>query len=54
MRDGKVTDAASNDASVQGVRRFMEMLSKETRVTATAMQTVGGKGYDGFAIARVN
>jgi len=54
VREGKVTDAASNDASVQGVRRFMEMLSKETRVTATAMQTVGGKGYDGFAIARVN
>jgi len=54
VRDGKVTDAASNDASVQGVRRFMEMLSKETRVTATAMQTVGAKGYDGFAIARVN
>jgi predicted O-methyltransferase YrrM len=54
VREGKVIDAASNDASVQGVRRFMEMLSKESRVTATAMQTVGVKGYDGFAIARVN
>jgi predicted O-methyltransferase YrrM len=53
VREGKVIDAASNDASVQGVRRFMEMLSKESRVTATAMQTVGVKGYDGFAIARV-
>jgi predicted O-methyltransferase YrrM len=54
VRDGKVTDAASSDASVQGVRRFMEMLAKEPRVTATAMQTVGVKGYDGFAVARVN
>jgi hypothetical protein len=32
----------------------MEMLAKEPRVTATAMQTVGVKGYDGFAVARVN
>jgi predicted O-methyltransferase YrrM len=54
VREGKVTDASSTDASVQGVRRFMEMLSNEPRVTATAMQTVGVKGYDGFAIARVN
>jgi predicted O-methyltransferase YrrM len=54
VREGKVTDASSTDPSVQGVRRFMEMLSNEPRVTATAMQTVGVKGYDGFAIARVN
>jgi predicted O-methyltransferase YrrM len=54
VREGKVTDVSSKDASVQGVRRFMEMLAKEPRVTATAMQTVGSKGYDGFAIARVN
>jgi predicted O-methyltransferase YrrM len=54
VREGKVTDGASKDASVQGVRRFMEMLAREPRVTATAMQTVGSKGYDGFAIAIVN
>jgi predicted O-methyltransferase YrrM len=53
VRDGKVIDGASKDASVQGVRRFMEMLAREPRVTATALQTVGAKGYDGFAIARV-
>ena len=53
VREGKVIDGASTDASVQGVRRFMEMLKREPRVTATALQTVGAKGYDGFAIARV-
>jgi predicted O-methyltransferase YrrM len=54
VRDGKVTDAASRDESVQGIRRFYAMLAAEKRVTATAIQTVGSKGYDGFAIARVN
>jgi predicted O-methyltransferase YrrM len=53
VREGKVIDGASTDGSVQGVRRFMEMLAREPRVTATALQTVGAKGYDGFAIARV-
>jgi predicted O-methyltransferase YrrM len=53
VREGAVIDAASQDVSVQGVRRFMEMLAREPRVTATALQTVGAKGYDGFAIARV-
>jgi predicted O-methyltransferase YrrM len=38
---------------VQGVRRFFELLAKETRVTATVIQTVGSKGYDGFAMALV-
>ena len=54
VRNGAVIDAASKDADVQGVRRFMEMLAKEPRVTATAIQTVGSKGYDGLAIAMVN
>jgi predicted O-methyltransferase YrrM len=53
VREGHVIDAASTDASVQGVRRFMEMLAHEPRVTASALQTVGSKGYDGFAIAVV-
>jgi predicted O-methyltransferase YrrM len=44
---------SSTDPRVQGVRRFLERLAAEPRVTATAIQTVGGKGYDGFAIALV-
>jgi predicted O-methyltransferase YrrM len=53
VRRGAVIDAASADAAVQGVRRFNEALAAEPRVTATAVQTVGGKGYDGFALALV-
>jgi predicted O-methyltransferase YrrM len=53
VRDGKVVDANSGDASVQGVRKFNELLAAEKRVSATAIQTVGSKGYDGFAIALV-
>jgi predicted O-methyltransferase YrrM len=53
VRGGAVVDAASRDASVQGMRRFMAMLASEPRVSATALQTVGGKGYDGFALAVV-
>ena len=53
IRDGEVIDATSTDINVQGVRRFLAMLAAEPRVSATAMQTVGSKGYDGFAIARV-
>ena len=53
VRSGAVADAGSNDPSVQGVRRFFELLAAEPRVSATAIQTVGGKGYDGFAIALV-
>jgi predicted O-methyltransferase YrrM len=49
VRDGKITDAASTDANVQGIRRFNDALAKERRVTATEIQTVGVKGYDGFA-----
>jgi len=53
VRDGAVIDAASSDPSVQGVRRLNELLAAEPRVSATAIQTVGSKGYDGFAIALV-
>jgi len=53
VRDGAVIDAASSDLSVQGVRRLNELLAAEPRVSATAIQTVGSKGYDGFAIALV-
>jgi len=53
VRDGRVIDARSRDASVQGVRRLNELIAAEKRVTATAVQTVGVKGYDGFAVALV-
>jgi predicted O-methyltransferase YrrM len=53
VRQGAVTDPSSADPSVQGVRRFNEMLAAEPRVIATAIQTVGSKGYDGFALALV-
>jgi len=53
VRDGAVADARSTDPNVRGVRRLNEMLAAERRVNATVVQTVGGKGYDGFAIALV-
>jgi predicted O-methyltransferase YrrM len=53
VRKGAVVDSASDDPSVQGMRRFLERLAAEPRVSATAIQTVGIKGYDGFAIALV-
>ena len=53
VREGRVIDAKSGDASIQGVRRANEMLAKEPRLLSTAVQTVGVKGYDGFAIALV-
>ncbi|BAZ18654.1 O-methyltransferase family protein (plasmid) [Calothrix sp. NIES-4071] len=53
VRKGAVIDENSTDANVQGVRRFNEKLAAEARVTATIIQTVGSKGYDGLAIALV-
>ena len=53
VRGGGIVDAGNQDANVQGVRRLHELLAAETRVSATAIQTVGSKGYDGFAIALV-
>lgn len=53
VREGAVVDAGSEDASVKGVRRLNEMLSAEPRVNATVLQTVGTKGYDGFAVVLV-
>jgi predicted O-methyltransferase YrrM len=54
VRNGAVVDAASADPGVRGVRRFNAMLASEPRVSATVIQTVGIKGYDGFAIMVVN
>jgi len=53
VRNGAVLDATSGDADIQGVRRFNERLAVENRVTATEIQTVGSKGYDGFALVLV-
>jgi predicted O-methyltransferase YrrM len=53
VRDGKVIDAETDDPSVQGIRRFNEVAKAVSRVTMTALQTVGSKGYDGLAIALV-
>jgi predicted O-methyltransferase YrrM len=53
VRKGAVTDAANDDPRVQGMRRFFDALAAEKRVSATVLQTVGSKGYDGFAIAFV-
>lgn len=53
VRKGAIIDADSSDRNVLGVRRFNEILAAEPRLTATTIQTVGSKGYDGFTIARV-
>jgi predicted O-methyltransferase YrrM len=53
VRDGMVIDTESTDPNVMGIRRFNELLAAEPRVSTTAIQTVGSKGYDGFAMALV-
>jgi predicted O-methyltransferase YrrM len=53
VREGAVADPSSQDPRVQAVRRFTERLAAEPRVGATVIQTVGAKGYDGFAMAVV-
>ena len=54
VRGGAVADPATTDANVRGVQRFAEALAAEPRVSATVVQTVGAKGYDGFSLAIVN
>ncbi len=53
VRNGDVVDSDSSDASVQGVRRFIEKVGADANVGATVIQTVGIKGYDGFALLLV-
>jgi predicted O-methyltransferase YrrM len=53
VRKGAVADPATRDPDVRGMQRFLEMAAAERRVTATAIQTVGGKGYDGFSVVLV-
>ena len=52
-REGAVIDETSEDASVRGVRRLFDRLASDPRVSATAIQTVGTKGYDGLLLARI-
>ena len=54
VRNGALIDAATTDENVKGVRRLHEALASDRRVTATTIQTVGSKGYDGFTIALVS
>lgn len=54
VRNGSVLDASSTDVSVQGVRRFNQVAAADRRVSCTQIQTVGCKGYDGFAMIIVN
>lgn len=53
VRKGEVANAKSDDVNVRGMRLFIDALAKDTRVDASALQTVGLKGYDGFILARV-
>jgi predicted O-methyltransferase YrrM len=53
VRDGKVIDPDNPDANVQGVRRFTDLVAGEPRLRTTVLQTVGSKGYDGFALSVV-
>jgi predicted O-methyltransferase YrrM len=53
VRKGRVAEAKSRDAAVQGARKFNALVSKNPKLQATAVQTVGSKGYDGFVLARV-
>jgi predicted O-methyltransferase YrrM len=53
VRHGRVLEAASGDANIEGVRRLFAEMGAEDRVTVTALQTVGVKGHDGLAIALV-
>ncbi len=54
VRDGAVADRTSADPSVQATRRMFDMIARETRLSATAIQTVGAKGWDGFVVAVVD
>jgi predicted O-methyltransferase YrrM len=54
VREGEVVDGDSVNPAVQGIRRFVDLLAGEARLSTTAIQTVGAKGWDGFAFAVVD
>lgn len=53
VRKGAVINSRSSDLNVQGVRRFNDLVAADPRLSATAIQTVGSKGYDGFVMVLV-
>jgi len=53
VRGGRVVDPSTTDPDVRGVQKFLHALGTDPRLDATALQTVGSKGWDGFAVARV-
>lgn len=53
VRGGQVLDAESHDPNVRGLREFVRMIAEDERLDATAIQTVGEKGWDGFVLALV-
>ncbi len=53
VRGGRVADPAADSEDVRGTRAAIEMIGSHPRLSGTALQTVGAKGYDGFAVARV-
>lgn len=53
IRDGEIAEAENTDPAITGTRRMFELMGKDSRVSATAIQTVGSKGHDGFAMAVV-
>ena len=53
IRAGALADPRSDDPSVRGSRRLLDLLAAEPRLSSTALQTVGGKGYDGFTLSLV-
>ncbi|EKU42692.1 O-methyltransferase mdmC [Lysinibacillus fusiformis ZB2] len=54
VRNGEVNNENSEDERVRGVQEFMDLVKANPRIEATAIQTVGVKGYDGFVLAVVN
>jgi predicted O-methyltransferase YrrM len=53
VREGKVIETDGSNAAVEGVRKVVDLIAREPRLTGTSIQTVGAKGYDGFIVALV-
>ncbi|UDQ82067.1 O-methyltransferase [Erwinia rhapontici] len=53
VRNGRVADGDTSDWNIQGVRDFLSQMGNDPRLDATAIQTVGAKGWDGFSLALV-
>jgi len=53
VQEGKVTDRSNHEPNIRGIRKFNKLLADDARLSATAIQMVGSKGWDGFAVALV-